>query len=475
MTSYWIMTSQLCHNQSIDIIWIQKGESEVCHVVPNTFAKGLGDQLCPAAMMAFIINIWRSSRTKLVLNWNLPLITLFLLFIIVSVILTILTLQLNRLNIQPNFYSVQPSQYEAVLYSQEEPDQPHSTKSKHVVAAVARPVAIYKHKSKNLKSIYALKPPYLPVKTLKSKWKVLRGNVVVHEGHVDNPHNYSYVINSEEACNSLNASDPVSVLIFVESNVDNFERRQIIRETWGLQMIQRSYNVKLVFMLGASSSNKTQDEVNKEFYIYGDVVQEDFKEHFKHLTLKTVMGLKWAQTYCQQATFVVKTDDDILIHLPNLFKSLLTYKNAKRLLLCHENHTRRIERMGKVYAKYQVSPFELPGNFFPAYCSGFTYIMSRDVVTSLYEASISTPYFFIEDVFVTGFCRHKAGIELLNDARIVLRPYVTSDSAPCDFSEGRITSQELSVQETKDIWSGINTRGYFCPVLVADLISKKKL
>lgn len=59
----------------------------------------------------------------------------------------------------------------------------------------------------------------------------------------------------------------------------------------------------------------------EESRTHGDILQEDFVDSYMNLTIKSVMGLKWASTHCPQARFLMKTDDDMFINVP----SLLTY------------------------------------------------------------------------------------------------------------------------------------------------------
>lgn len=42
------------------------------------------------------------------------------------------------------------------------------------------------------------------------------------------------------------------------------------------------------------------------------------------------------------------------------------------------------------------------GQIYPNYLSGTGYIMSRDVVTRLYQTALETPLIHIEDVYITG-------------------------------------------------------------------------
>ncbi len=48
--------------------------------------------------------------------------------------------------------------------------------------------------------------------------------------------------------------------------------------------------------------------------MYGDLVQENFLDSYRNLTLKTLMGIRWASIYCANAKFIVKIDDDVVLN-----------------------------------------------------------------------------------------------------------------------------------------------------------------
>ena len=52
-------------------------------------------------------------------------------------------------------------------------------------------------------------------------------------------------------------------------------------------------------------------EIEKEAKTEGDLVQGDFMDSYHNLSYKNVMGKLWASTFCPQAEFVVKSDDDM--------------------------------------------------------------------------------------------------------------------------------------------------------------------
>lgn len=61
----------------------------------------------------------------------------------------------------------------------------------------------------------------------------------------------------------------------------------------------QDFAVKILFLLGQTTSNETQAKINTESDLYGDVIQESFLDTYNNLTLKTVMMLKWVNKNCQ--------------------------------------------------------------------------------------------------------------------------------------------------------------------------------
>lgn len=78
-------------------------------------------------------------------------------------------------------------------------------------------------------------------------------------------------------------------------------------------------NINIIFILYYFYS---QDYVVAESYLYNDIIQERFHDTYNNLTLKSVMLLKWANTYCDKGTYLMKSDDDIFVNIPSLLKIL---------------------------------------------------------------------------------------------------------------------------------------------------------
>ena len=84
--------------------------------------------------------------------------------------------------------------------------------------------------------------------------------------------------------------------------------------------------------------------------------------------------------------------------------------------------------------------------------------MSASVAKRLYSTALTIPYFMIEDVFVTGFCRQKAGIEIKDTKQLTLWPVIDPIDKKCAFNDQRINSNELPIQDFITLWQNIELK-----------------
>ncbi len=122
-----------------------------------------------------------------------------------------------------------------------------------------------------------------------------------------------YLINpGHKICGEKWSAQTPTLLALVVSSPGYFERRLAIRGTWSNRNLYPQ--IRSVFLIGDSQNKTTNEKIKKENEIFGDIVQESFTDSYYNLTLKTVMGLKWASKYCSQAKFFLKVDDDVLVN-----------------------------------------------------------------------------------------------------------------------------------------------------------------
>ena len=84
---------------------------------------------------------------------------------------------------------------------------------------------------------------------------------------------------------------------------------------------------KLAFLLGRPADDKKQEILEEESRKHRDIVQGDFMDTYHNLSYKAIMGNLWVSEFCDQAEFVVKTDDDMFIDLYEV--GLMTQKGKR--------------------------------------------------------------------------------------------------------------------------------------------------
>ncbi|XP_060810064.1 lactosylceramide 1,3-N-acetyl-beta-D-glucosaminyltransferase-like, partial [Amyelois transitella] len=214
---------------------------------------------------------------------------------------------------------------------------------------------------------------------------------------------FSFLANAQPCRNNLAG---ILLVIIVSTRPTNFANRMAIRKTWGKTVD----STKLVFLLG-EADNITNQLLTEEIKLYGDIVQGNFIDAYKNLTYKYVMGLKWVTHHCPKAKYVLKTDDDIVVNIKEVWNYLgrvLSPFGAKSLINCHTYENSLAQRNEN--SKYQVTLDEYKDYYYPAYCGGWAIIYSQDVISKLLEVAQSISYFWIDDVQITGICAQKIGV-----------------------------------------------------------------
>lgn len=243
---------------------------------------------------------------------------------------------------------------------------------------------------------------------------------VSSEVTVINPHNFDYVINKPDTCKE---NETVKVVVVVCTGISNFEARQAIRDTWANYLNEPNVNGKLVFLVGVGDNKQIQKKLRRESIIYNDIVQENFVDSYRNLSLKSVAVLKWVKDYCKNAEFVFKVDDDIFVNIPNLIKYLDKYSKKVKDFDWSRKYIIGHLFVGARPIQDKKSKWYTPKEWFseevyPDYVSGTSYIVSKDAVEDLYDASLYIKPFWLEDIYITGLCAKKAKIHRAHNPAI---------------------------------------------------------
>ncbi|XP_055074300.2 UDP-GlcNAc:betaGal beta-1,3-N-acetylglucosaminyltransferase 7 [Misgurnus anguillicaudatus] len=211
---------------------------------------------------------------------------------------------------------------------------------------------------------------------------------------------FPILINHPEKC-----AGEVDLLVVIKSVITQYDRREVIRQTWGKEQVIDGKRIKTLFLLGTSSNEEERANHQKlleyEDYIYGDILQWDFMDSFFNLTLKETHFLKWFSTYCGNARYIFKGDDDVFVSVPNILEYLDASKNLKDLFVGDVILNARPIR--KKQNKYYVPDALYNKTHYPPYAGGGGFLMDGPVARKLYGACDTLELYPIDDVFL-GMC-----------------------------------------------------------------------
>lgn len=222
---------------------------------------------------------------------------------------------------------------------------------------------------------------------------------------VEYPYKYYFIINEPHACEQ---QKPFLVLI-IPVAPNNRPRRDIIRSTWGSESLILGKVVKLFFLLGLHKGEEAENlqiQLQQESKEHQDLIQSDFLDCYKNLTIKTMVMLEWLDSYCFSASYAMKIDSDTFLNVHKLVNMLLTAPKENYMTGFVEKYAIvRRDPGSKWYVPVKVYPHLL----YPCYVLGLGYVLSMDLPKKLLEASKHVQALYIEDVFL-GMCMKYLGI-----------------------------------------------------------------
>ena len=255
------------------------------------------------------------------------------------------------------------------------------------------------------------------------------------------------------------------VLIIVPSIPDHQYNRHTIRQTWGQFARNKTLSrqlgyklVKLAFLLGRWTDNQTRHAVIQENMQYGDIVVGDFEDSYKNLTRKILFGLKWMSTYCAEADYILKVDEDIYVHIPKLVAILArTPCKTKGCIYGHLYSGGPVVRGGR----WAVSTEEFPMSKYPPYMSGNSYVIAGATAPKLLNISQYLPYLPIEDAFITGILPKIIKISQINIAGFTDWSKAAPDHCTF-FFKNNISGNKVNPGLMVDMWRTQNKLPLSC-------------
>ena len=209
------------------------------------------------------------------------------------------------------------------------------------------------------------------------------------------------------------------LLVLITSGVGTSyaTRRNFIRDTWGNEANPpASKNWKRIFVLGMTKAI----EIQQEAAVFNDILVLNMTDSYKNLVIKVLSGLAWSISNLNPR-FILKADDDVYVRVPYLISWLEKYGSDQfygGTVIPHEK--RRSNR-----SKNRVLKDCFAEDFYPPYCAGSFYVVSSNILPSLFESVRKWTAIPVEDAYlgilarengikpvsITGFKRKKKLIE----------------------------------------------------------------
>jgi hypothetical protein len=214
------------------------------------------------------------------------------------------------------------------------------------------------------------------------------------------------VITKFNGCNSN-----IFLVIVVFSAVEHFIHRDVIRHTWASESPEA---VKVLFLVGLANNRTIANLVNVEYKINGDILLVNITDTYDHLTLKSIAMLEWLPRNCANIAYVLKVDDDTLVNVPKLLDSLRHVANNHFIM---GNIIAGAQPMRDRSSKWYTPTDLYPQATYPDYVSGSAYVISGDLIQDLYGSTRWVPFFWVEDIYITGLCAGKLNASLVHNSK----------------------------------------------------------
>ncbi|KAJ8377641.1 hypothetical protein AAFF_G00254860 [Aldrovandia affinis] len=222
------------------------------------------------------------------------------------------------------------------------------------------------------------------------------------------PHRYRWILDEPEKCAG---HGPFLVLMVPVAPWDR-GARDAIRASWGNETLVPGVVIRRLFLLGlpwAGLEAELQGEIRRESQEHGDLLQGDFLDSYRNLTIKTMLMMEWLVQRCPTAAYAAKVDTDMFLNLELLIR-LLGPDPAprKRSYITGALIIGGMVRRDKG-SKWYMPPEVYPKPTYPLYISGNAYVFSMDLPRRILEASRQVRPVHLEDVYL-GMCLEHLGL-----------------------------------------------------------------
>lgn len=269
---------------------------------------------------------------------------------------------------------------------------------------------------------------------------------------------------------SCRMSSPFLVAL-IDSPAENFEFRLAIRETWGNVPDLEHLGVVVMFVLGLPRENKESQQLSivQENDRHDDILQGNFIDTTRNLTLKSLVGTRFATRHCQSAKFIFHGDDHMLVNFERLVRHLRNLNQAEFKKMWRGRIINHSKPDRNKNSRYFVPQELFKGAVYPPFCTADAgCVMSMDVGSEILRSSWTQPLLPFPDVY-GGIIGKDKGWKLVSDDSFSYRDFKNDVCA----LRSVVTSRGFNNPDLfTSSWSKLNNRTFLreCPEPDLDLV-----
>ncbi|KAK6733086.1 hypothetical protein RB195_017072 [Necator americanus] len=199
-------------------------------------------------------------------------------------------------------------------------------------------------------------------------------------------------------------------LVLVYTITSDFETRDRWRRFYGGRRMRHKFAYCVIFPIGSLRDFNETTRLVEEINLFDDILQGDYLDSYRNLTMKTLSALRFAAVAYPKVDSILKIDDDVAWNVP-LVTNYIKSRVLPNSISCYKSPSSSPVRKNR--SKWYVTYDEYPGESYPEYCFGVAYVLHRTAVLPMLSVLPQMKYFWIDDVFVTGFMARAATVSLI--------------------------------------------------------------
>ena len=226
------------------------------------------------------------------------------------------------------------------------------------------------------------------------------------KNHIDERDpNREFILNPADSICRPNSNKTILLLTFVVIAPHSFEKRMLIRSTWGQTSLFTE--MRLIFAVGMSKNDTVNKMIVDEFKTFNDIIQKNYTDSYYNLTTKIMMSFKWISKYCNNSKYVLRINDDVVVNTFALIDYLkrIEYRPNRIFGWVVHNAWVKRDKNSKFYIPYSV----FNRSQYDTYAEGSAYILTNELTSTFYEKSLRfyVPIFsdWLEDILIGMFAK----------------------------------------------------------------------